>query len=68
MLELSNSSESDSDNNVNSYDSYRYLFNLHITDSFDMFEEAKKKLDRYVIKCGFAIRKGRTHIHEDGTV
>ena len=52
MLELSDSSESDSDNNVNSYDSHRYLFNLHVNDSFDMFEEARKKLDRYAIERG----------------
>ncbi|CAG8644845.1 8199_t:CDS:2, partial [Scutellospora calospora] len=47
---LSDSSESNSDNNVNSYNSYKYLFNLHVNNSFDIFEEAGKKLDSYFLQ------------------
>ncbi|CAG8526704.1 8003_t:CDS:2, partial [Scutellospora calospora] len=67
LLELSDSSENSSDNNVNSYDSHRYLFNLYVNDSFDTFEEARKKLDRYLIEHKFAIRKGRMRTRKDGT-
>ncbi|CAG8718594.1 3292_t:CDS:2, partial [Gigaspora rosea] len=32
-----------------------------IDDCFKTFEQIRKKLDRYVMECGFAVRKGHTH-------
>ncbi|RIB06313.1 hypothetical protein C2G38_2217449 [Gigaspora rosea] len=32
-----------------------------IDDHFKTFEQIRKKLDRYAMECGFAVRKGHTH-------
>ncbi|RIB05606.1 hypothetical protein C2G38_2219208 [Gigaspora rosea] len=41
--------------------SIKYIFYIHIDDHFKTFEQIRKKLDRYAMERGFAVRKGHTY-------
>ena len=65
MSDSSSQSESDS---MDTDNQHKYVFYIHVNDTFNTFEEIGKKLDRYAKERGFAVRKGRTRTRDDGTV
>ncbi|CAG8494361.1 5358_t:CDS:2, partial [Gigaspora rosea] len=66
--ELSDSSSENepADCNINSH--HKYSFYIKVNDPFNSFEEIGKKLDKYAMERGFAVRKGHTCTREDGSV
>ncbi|KAF0515989.1 hypothetical protein F8M41_017232 [Gigaspora margarita] len=65
LSDSSNQSESDDDNITSQH---KYLFNIRVDDTFGTFDEVEKKLNRYAMERGFAVRKSCTHTRDDGTV
>ncbi|CAG8790050.1 4414_t:CDS:2, partial [Gigaspora rosea] len=68
LVELSDSSSQSESDDDNITSQHKYLFNIHIDDTFGTFEKVEKKLDQYAIEHGFAVRKSRTHTRDDETV
>ncbi|RIB10875.1 hypothetical protein C2G38_2204969 [Gigaspora rosea] len=61
------SSQSESDDDIIT-SQHKYLFNIRVDDTFGTFEKVEKKLDRYAMERGFAVRKLRTCMRDGGTV
>ena len=68
VFELSDSSSESECDNSGIDSQHKYIFYIHVNDTFDTFEEVKNRLDRYAMERGFAVRKGRTRTREDGSV
>ncbi|CAG8483562.1 21930_t:CDS:2, partial [Gigaspora margarita] len=68
LSELSDSSSENEPNDCNINSQHKYSFYIKVNDPFDSFEEIEKKLDKYAMERGFAVRKGRTHTREDSFV
>ncbi|CAG8502014.1 9691_t:CDS:2, partial [Gigaspora margarita] len=66
--ELSDSSSENETNDCNINSQHKYSFYFKVYDAFNSFEVIGKKLDKYAIERGFAVRKGRTHKCENGSV
>ncbi|CAG8470497.1 12758_t:CDS:2 [Gigaspora margarita] len=66
--ELSDSSNENEPDDCNINSQHKYSFNIKVNDPFNSFEEIGKKLDKYAMECRFAVRKGRTHTYENGSV
>ncbi|CAG8563734.1 25197_t:CDS:2, partial [Gigaspora margarita] len=59
---LSDSSSKNEPDNCNINSQYKYSFYIKVNDLFNSFKEIGKKLDKYAIECGLAVRKG-IHVH-----
>ncbi|CAG8501750.1 21824_t:CDS:2, partial [Racocetra persica] len=62
------SSDSDNEDETNSCDinsQKKILFHIKVNDLFNIFDEIRKKLDKYTIECGFAVRKEHICICKD---
>ncbi|KAF0464144.1 hypothetical protein F8M41_026538 [Gigaspora margarita] len=67
-FELSDSSSENEPDNCNINSQHKYSFYIKVNDPFNSFDEIGKKLDKYAMEHGFAVRKGRIHTYEDNSV
>ncbi|KAF0465701.1 hypothetical protein F8M41_026235 [Gigaspora margarita] len=65
---LSDSSSKNEPDDCNINSQYKYSFYIKVNNPFNSFEEIGKKLDKYSMERGFAVRKGRTCTRENGSV